>query len=61
MLAEKVTDSKARAYTYAWSQFREYCEEVRREALPLEMYTVVTFLAMPWRFPTRTSVPSLSQ
>ena len=32
LLAEEVADSKARVYTWACSLFREYCEEVKREA-----------------------------
>ena len=46
LLAEEVGGSTARTYTYAWSQFRKYCEEVKREALPAEVDMVVTYMAM---------------
>ena len=46
LLAEKVGDSTAKGYASAWTRFRKYCKGARREALPADVDTVVTYLAI---------------
>ena len=46
LLAGELAGSSATCYSSAWLRFREYCKGVGKEALPAEVDTVLTFLAM---------------
>ena len=46
LLAGELASSSASCYSLAWVRFWEYCEKVGKEALPAEVDTVLTFLAM---------------
>ena len=46
LLAGELEGSSATCYSSAWLRFREYCEEVGKVVLPVEVDTILMYLAM---------------